>query len=282
MEIIGEKITVTTTKIAKAMKAREIELILELAKNQADAGIKYLDVSIGPATKDGPELMEWLVTNIQEKVDIPISLDSTNTAAIEAGLKVHKGQALINSASGQEGRKEPLFELAAKYNAQIVGLTMTDQGIPRDANERTVVAFDLITVAQCFGVKPEDIYFDPLILLISVQQDQARKAIDALAMFQELSDPPTKTTIGLTNIYNGTPEKVHKWVGGTFLGLMLKAGLTTPIADPKDKELLGVKDKTIQLIDDPSLKGSDQDFINIQKTMDIIDEKDLFAASYID
>ena len=281
MEIIGEKITVTTQRIAKAMKNREIEPIMELAKKQTEGGIVFLDVSIGPATKGGPELMEWLVTSIQNEVDIPISLDSTNKDAIEAGLKVHKGQALINSASGQEGRKETMFELAAKYKAKIVGLTMTDEGIPRDAYERCVVAFELITVAQSFGIQPRDLYLDPLILPISVQQDQARKSIDALGMFQELSNPPTKTTIGLSNIYNGCPEKIQPWIGGTFLALMLQDGLTTPIADPNEKDLLDVKDKALKYLEDPSSIDA-EDASKIKKTLNIIDQKDLFAASYLD
>lgn len=280
MEIIGEKITVTTPWIAKDMKNRDITRLLKLAKEQVDGGIVFLDVSIGPATKDGPELMEWLVTSIQSEIDIPLSLDSTNLSAIEAGLKVHKGQALLNSASGQEGRKEPAFELAAKYDAKIVGLTMTDEGLPRDADERCVVAFDLITVAQSFDIKPEDLYLDPLITPISVQQDQAKKAIDALGMFQELSNPPTKTTIGLSNVYNGCPEKVQPWMGGTFLALMLNAGLTTPIADPNDKKLFDVTDKALKYLEGSSIEPEDAD--KIEKTLNIINQKDLFAASYLD
>lgn len=282
MEIIGERITVTNNKVAKAFKAREIDFILQLAREQYEQGIEFLDVSIGPATKDGPELMEWLVTSIQNEIDVPISLDSTNIKAIEAGLKVHQGTALVNSASGQEGRKEPVFELAAKYNAKVVGLTMTDEGIPRDENERCVVAFDLITVAQSFGISPEDIYLDPLALPVSVQQDQAMKIVNSIAMFKELSDPSTKSTIGLSNFFNGMPAKIQPWIGGTMLALLEQNGLTTPIADPAFTKLFDVKDKALELLADESKADSSEDFKNIMKTLRIIRSEDLFSSSYLD
>jgi 5-methyltetrahydrofolate corrinoid/iron sulfur protein methyltransferase len=282
MQIIGERITVTNNKVAKAFKAREIDFILKLAREQFEQGIEFLDVSIGPATKGGPELMEWLVTNIQNEIDVPISLDSTNINAIEAGLKVHKGTALVNSASGQEGRKEPVFELAAKYNAKVVGLTMTDEGIPRDENERCVVAFDLITVAQSFGISPDDIYLDPLALPVSVQQDQAMKIINSIAMFKELSDPPTKSTIGLSNFFNGMPHKIQPWIGGTCLALLEQNGMTTPIADPGYSKLFEIKDKALELLSDESKADSSEEFKNIMKTLRIIRCEDLFSSSYLD
>ncbi|RJQ32553.1 MAG: dihydropteroate synthase DHPS [Actinobacteria bacterium] len=282
MEIIGEKISVTSSRVAKAMKNREIGLLLELAKKQVEAGITFLDLNIGPATKDGPELMEWLVTEIQKEVDVPISLDCTNLAAIEAGLKVHKGQAIINSASGQTGRKEPMFELAGKYNAKLIGLCMTDEGIPRDENERCVVAFDLITLANQYGIANEDLYLDPLILPIGIQQDQAIKSVNSIAMFKELADPPTKSTVGLSNVYNGCEPAIHAWVGGTFLAMLLEAGLTTPIADPNFTELLEVAEKAKQLLADPALEDSDEDFKKIAKTIKVIRGEVLFSNGYLD
>ncbi len=281
MEIIAERITVTTKRIAEAMKARDIAPIMELAKVQNEAGCDFIDVSIGPATKDGSELMPWIIESIQKEVDKPICIDTTNIAAMEAGLKAHKGSGrpIINSASGQTGRKEEMFEMAAKYNSQVIALCMTDDGIPRDANERTAVAFDLLTTAQGLGIDPQDIYLDPLILPVSVQQEQAMESVESIRMFKELSDPPTKSTVGLSNIYNGCPEEIKPWVGGTYLALLEEAGLTTPITDPGDKELFDVFEKAKKVIAGEDLGNGDGE--NISKTLKILKSEDLFSASYL-
>ena len=280
MEIIAERITVTNKKVADAMKARDIAPIIELAKVQNEAGCTFIDVSIGPATKDGTELMPWLIESIQKEVDTPLCLDTTNVAAMEAGLKAHKsGRPLINSASGQTGRKEEMFEIAVKYNAQIIALCMTDDGIPRDSNERCAVAFDLVTSAQGIGVAPQDIYLDPLILPVSVQQEQAMESVESIRMFKELSDPPTKTTVGLSNIYNSCPSEVKPWIGGTYLALLKEAGLTTPITDPGDKELFDVYEKAKKVLAGEDLGNGEGD--KISKTLKILKSEDLFSASYL-
>lgn len=279
MEIIAERITVTTKRIAEAIKNREIAPILELAKTQFDQGCTYIDVSIGPATKDGSELMPWLVENIQKEVDCALCLDTSNIAAMEAGLKVHKGRAVINSASGQTGRKEQMFDLAAKYNAKIIALCMTDDGIPRDANERCMVAFDLISAAQGMGIETSDIYLDPLILPVSVQQEQAMQTVESIRMFKELANPPAKSTVGLSNIYNGCPPETKPWIGGTFLALLMDAGLTMPIADPGDKELFEVYEKAKKVISGQSLDDADGE--KISKTLKILKAEDLFSVSFL-
>ncbi len=279
LEIIAERITVTTKRIADAMKEREIAPILELAKIQDEAGCTFIDVSIGPATKDGTELMPWLVEEIQKEVSTPLCLDTTNVAAMEAGLKVYQGRALINSASGQTGRKEEMFELAAKYNAQIIALCMTDEGISRDANERCMIAFDLLSTAQSMGVAPQDIYLDPLILPVSVQQAQAMESVEAIRMFKELSDPPAKSTVGLSNIYNGCPAEIKPWMGGTYLALLEEAGLTTPITDPGDTKLFEVYENAKKILAGETLDNGDGE--NISKTLKILKAEDLFSASYL-
>ncbi len=279
MEVIAERITVTTKRIAQAMKEREIAPILELAKVQDEAGCDYIDVSIGPATKDGDELMSWLVENIQKEVKTPLCLDTSNISAMKAGLKVHQGTPIINSASGQAGRKEEMFELAAKNNAKIIALCMTDDGIPRDADERCMIAFDLISTAQTLGVQAQDIFLDPLILPVSVQQEQAMKSVESIRMFKELTDPPAKSVVGLSNIYNSCPEEVKPWMGGTYLALLEEAGLTAAIADPGDKQLFDIYEKAKKTISGQSLENGDAE--KISKTLKVLKAEDLFSASYL-
>ncbi|MBI4744831.1 MAG: dihydropteroate synthase [Actinobacteria bacterium] len=239
MLIIGEKINVMSKTIGPAMKERNAKPIQELAIVQVEGGAGMLDVNIGPASKGGAEMMEWLVKTIQEVVDVPLSLDTTNSEAMEAGLKVHKGQALINSASGDQERLHSMMPLAAKYNSKIIGLTLTEKGIPRDASERCIIAADIIAAAAEYGVSTGDIYLDPLILPIGVAQNQAMEVIEALKMFKELADPAPKTVVGLSNISNGSPKEIQSVINATYLITLAWNGLDAAIADSLDKELMG-------------------------------------------
>ncbi len=252
MIIVGEKINIITKKIAKAMKERDAEPILDFAKRQVEGGADFLDINIGPSKKDGPELMEWLVTTIQKEVDIPLSLDTINAEAMEAGLKVHKGKAIINSASGAKERLENMMSLAARYNSFVIGLTMMETGIPRDANERMAIAVDIIQGAAEQGVPMEDILLDPLVLPISVAQEQASEVFESIKMFQQLNEPPMKTIIGLSNISNGVPEETKPLLDRTLLSVCYGYGLTAAIADPFDKELMDTV-KTIKIFNNETL-----------------------------
>lgn len=246
MLVIGEKINVMSKTIGLAMKSREAKPIQELALAQVGAGANMLDVNIGPATKGGPEMMDWLVKMIQEVVDVPLSLDTTNAAAMEAGLKVHKGQALINSASGEKERLTSMLSLAAKYDAKVIGLTLTKAGIPRDVNERMAIAVDIIGACAEHGVPLENLYLDPLILPIGVAQQQAMEVIEAIKMFKQLNEPSIKAVVGLSNIYNGVPEEIHGVLIRTYLTMLMTAGLDAAIMDALDKDLMDTL-KTIQI-----------------------------------
>lgn len=246
MLVIGEKINVMSKTIGPAMKSREAKPIQELALAQVGAGANMLDVNIGPATKGGPEMMDWLVKTIQEVVDVPLSLDTTNVAAMEAGLKVHKGQALINSASGEKERLTSMLSLAAKYDVKVIGLTLTKAGIPRDANERMAIAVDIIGACAEHGVPLENLYLDPLILPIGVAQQQAMEVVEAIKMFRQLNEPPIKTVVGLSNIYNGVPQEIHGVLIRTYLTMLVTAGLDAAIMDALDKDLMDTL-KTIQI-----------------------------------
>lgn len=246
MLAIAEKINVIKKDIGAAMKAMDKKPIQDLAEAEVKAGANILDVNIGPATKGGPELMDWLVKTIQEVVDVGLSLDTTNAEAMEAGLKAHKGQAMINSASGEPARLEKTMSLAEQYNAKIIGLTMREKGIPRDANERVEIAMEILAAASAHNVSPENLYLDPLVLPVAVAQEHAKEAIEALKMFKQLSDPPVKTVVGLSNISNGAPAEIKPLLDRVFLTVLMDAGLDAAIMDPLDKDLMGTL-KTIRV-----------------------------------
>ncbi|MCL5292357.1 MAG: dihydropteroate synthase [Actinobacteria bacterium] len=247
MLIIGEKINVMSKTIGPAMKAREAKPIQELAMAQVSAGANVLDVNLGPASKGGPEMMEWLVKTIQEVADVPLSLDTTNAEAIAAGLKAHKGQAIINSTDGRRERIEAILPLAKEHAAKVIGLTMAEAGIPRDANERVAIAVDIMTAFMEYDIPLDRLYLDPLILPIGVAQNQALEAIEAVRMFKQLNDPPLKTVVGLSNVYNGTPPPLHAAIGSTFLVMLMAAGLDAAIVDPQDRRMIEAI-KTAKLI----------------------------------
>lgn len=247
MLVIGEKLSVIAKRVREAMNNRDKGPIQEIALRQFKEGAGMIDANIGPCEDGGPQLMEWMVTTIQEVVHAPICLDTTNLSAIEAGLKVHNnewGRPLINSTSNDPERF-PILELAAKYNSQIIGLTVGKGGLPADAEERAGIASEIMARAMEYGVPLEDLFLDPLVLQIATTQEQAIKVIGAVKMFQELNDPPMKTVVGLSNISNGCPKHVRPILNNHLLALMMYEGLTAAIADSAE---VAVTVKTIDAI----------------------------------
>ncbi|MDP3297268.1 MAG: dihydropteroate synthase [Thermodesulfovibrionia bacterium] len=248
MLVIGEKISIIAKKVREAMMKRDPKPVQELAAAQWKAGAHFIDVNIGPAEEKGEDLMKWMAESIQEKVHLPLCLDTTNPSALEAGLKAHNnqwGRALINSTSN-EPERFIMLELAAKYNAQVIGLTLGKGGLPADAEERCAIAAEIMGRALEYGVPLEDIYLDPLILQVCTMQDHAMHALKAVKMFQELNDPPMKTVVGLSNISNGVPKEMRSLIDRNYLALLIYEGLTAAIMNPLDKDLMDTL-KTVEV-----------------------------------
>ncbi len=284
MLIIGEKLSIIAKRVREAMMKRDKGPIQEIAIRQWKEGAGMIDANIGPAEDGGEELMEWMVTTIQEVVPLPICLDTTNYKAIEAGLKVHNnqwGRPLINSTSNDPERF-PILELAAKYNSLIIGLTVGKGGLPADAEERAAIAAEIMARAMEYGVPLEDLYLDPLVLQIATSQDHAMKVIEAIKMFREMNDPPMKTVVGLSNISNGCPKHVRPILNKYYFIMLMNAGLDAAIADAHEMaEAMQEK----QLVDDILAGKTIQDAEKmkvIQKTLDVIMNKTLYAHSYLE
>jgi 5-methyltetrahydrofolate corrinoid/iron sulfur protein methyltransferase len=259
MLIIGECLSIISKKVREAILKRDKEPIQKIAIEQWKSGAHMIEANIGPAEDDGEKLMEWMVTTIQEAVPLPVSLDTTNPHAMEAGLKVHNnqwGKPLINSTSLDPDRFI-MFELSAKYNAPIIALTVGKGGLPRDAEERVEIAVKLMEKAVEYGIPFEDIYLDPLVLQISTSQQQAKEALRAIKLFQELNDPPMKTILGLSNISNGCPKHIRPILNRYFLALLMYEGLSAAIVNPSE-------------------------VIETIKTIDVIMGKTLYAHSYLE
>ena len=284
MLIIGEKLSIIAKRVREAMMKKDKAPIQEIAARQWKEGSGIIDANIGPAEDGGEDLMEWMVTTIQEVVPLPICLDTTNASAIEAGLKIHNnewGRALINSTSNDPERF-PILELGAKYNAQVIGLTVGKGGLPADAEERCGIAAEIMARAMEYGVPLEDLYLDPLVLQIATTQDQAVKVIDAVRMFQEMNDPPMKTVVGLSNISNGCPKHVRPVLNKYYFLMLLNAGLTAAIADAREMAEAMEERKLFEDVMAGTEIADAAKMDEIKKTIDVIMGNTLYAHSYLE
>jgi 5-methyltetrahydrofolate corrinoid/iron sulfur protein methyltransferase len=238
MKLIGENLNIMSHKYGAALKGRDPKPLQELAVQQAEAGMDWIDLNIGPAGKTGEELMSWLVPAIQEVVDVPLSLDTSNIKAIAAGLKAYKkGRPLINSIMVRPERMEALLPIAAEYDAEFVGLLWGPEGMPRDENERGALCAELVYKATGeFGINPERIYIDPIQTPVNVQQIQIISVLEFMKMFEDIA-PGCRSTIGLSNVSNGPPDHLRPILNQVMLIILKRHGLYSAIVDCFDTRL---------------------------------------------
>jgi len=239
MILIGENINIMSKTIGPALKERNPAPIQELAQAELKAGMDYLDLNIGPARKEGDALMQWAVDTVQKVARKPLSLDTTNLTAMEAGLKVAKNVPLMNSISLQPDRMEQGLTLAKKYNADLIGLLWGAEGMPRDANERAMHAVDFVYKANQLGIPNEKIWIDPIVSPISVEINQVKACIEFMMMLAEIA-PGCRSVVGLSNISNGTPNNLRPWLNRTYLMMLMRHGLHSAIVDAFDTDLIKI------------------------------------------
>ena len=304
MFIIGENIHIISPKVKRAFAERDTKTIQQMAIEQVEAGAEMLDLNIGPQKRAGVEIMEWLVDAIQDVVDVPLSLDTTNLAAIEAGLKRCKHQAIVNSASAEAERLEKVPALAAKYGAKLIALAMAKGGIPVTAEERVSIAMEyLIPRAQEVGIPMEDLYVDPLILTVAGLQEYCPHFVEAVRYLKQGFDPAPMTVGGLSNVSNQVSDENRSLINRTYLVMCMAAGLDAAIADPLDEKqnevirvieerdtgtpvgqlLVSLYDATAAMEElDPSLVDmEDPEQVAIWKTVRVLRNEIIFADSYL-
>ncbi len=290
---IAESINIMSKTIGPAMKEKNPKPIQQMAVAEAEAGADFLDVNIGPARKGGAEMMEWLVNTIHEVVDLPLSLDTTNIEAMEAGLKAHKkgGKPLANSVSCQADRIDAGLDLVKKYNALMVGLLWGTEGMPRDVNERAAHAVDLCFKANEKGIPNEDIFIDPIATPITGEINQVLACTEFMGMVQDLA-PGCKSTVGLSNVSNGTPDKLRPVLNRAYVLMLHKQGIYSAIVDAYDEEMMAVcKGEHPELfelvskllageqVDIGSLPKQQQDYM---KTINVLMGKSLYSDSWLE
>lgn len=235
MLVIGELINGMYKQVGRAIVDKDKKTIQKLAQEQVKAGANLLDVNVGPVSKNPIDDMKWLVDTIQEVTDIGFALDSSKPNVIKEAIKLTKTKAMINSTTADDEKLNALLPLAKEYKAYLIALTM-DKGIPRDRHIRSELAAKIVSCCMEIGFDIQDLYIDPIVLPVNVAQPQAPEVLESLREVKLLSDPPPKTSIGLSNVSQGT--KNRSLINRTFLVMAVAFGLDAAILDPLDKELM--------------------------------------------
>jgi len=306
MKLIGENIHIISKKTKTAIQERDQKYIQELAVRQKEAGVDWIDLNIGPARRGSEGVMTWLTTSILEVAQVDFSFDTSNILEIEAGLKSveHAENSIINSASGDPERLENMMRIASEYNANLIALTMSNEtGIPKDPDGRLEIASVIVDKAAEMGLDNTKILMDPLVLPVSVDQSQAQEALNSIRVFKESFDPAVLTTIGLSNVSNGSPKEIRGLINRVFAVMAMGCGLDSAIVDAFDSELIRVirvvesqssekagDELLIGLhnmmrefgeLEDISYNKENHEEIKIYKTAEIILNKNIYAHNYL-
>ena len=231
--MIGERINPTGRKLlAEEMARGDYSRVIADAVAQVEAGAQMLDVNAGIPLADEPAILAECVKLVQDMVPVPLSIDSSIVAALEAGLAVYKGKPLVNSVTGEEERLEAVLPLVKKYNAAVVAISNDETGISEDPDIRFAVAKKIVERAADFGIPREDVVVDPLVMPVGAINDAGRKLIYLLRRLRE--DLKVNTTCGASNFSFGLPNR--RGLNASFLPMMIGAGMTSAIMNPLHAE----------------------------------------------
>ena len=289
---IAESINIRGKRSGTAMKERNPAPVQEMAKEESAAGASYLDLNIGPARKDGIELMPWIVQTVEAASSVPLCLDTTNTDAMAAGFKVVKNReaAIMNSISAQPERMEKLIPVAAEAGCNVIALLWGPEGMPRDSNERCAMAVDLMMALAEAGIPNEKMLFDPIGTPITLGADQIASGLEFMSMLQDIA-PGAGSTVGLSNVSNGVAEHLRKYLDRTYLIMLMKHGITTAIVNSYDAELMAIcKGERQNLVDmvhgmmdgnDPDPSGLTGTALEHYKTYKVLSGQNVFSESWL-
>ena len=235
VRVIGERINPTGKKrFQQALLENDLDYILDVAAAQVDAGADILDVNVGYPGVDEVKMLPRVVKKLQSAIALPLQLDSSNPEALEAGLRVYNGKPAVNSVNGEGAVLERILPLVKKYGASVVGLTLDKGGIPQTAAGRVNIARRILEAAKAWGIPAEDVWIDCLTLTVSAQQEQAAETLKAVGAVRE--ELGLQAVLGVSNISFGLPCRAL--VTQNFLVQALGAGLTLPILNPNQKEMM--------------------------------------------
>jgi 5-methyltetrahydrofolate--homocysteine methyltransferase len=224
--IIGERINPTGRKaFAEELRAGDLSRVEEDALTQVAAGADMLDVNAGIPLVDEADLLMQMLRKVQDTVDAPICIDSSVIEALEAGLSVYEGRALVNSVTAEDDRLELVLPLVARYDAAVIGLTNDETGIPATAEDRLRYARKIVSAAQDYGIKPQDVVIDPLAMPVGADVEMAMATFTAMRMIRD--ELGVNMCCGASNVSFGLPDRPT--LNAAFLPIAMAAGLTSAI-----------------------------------------------------
>jgi len=234
LTIIGERINPTGRRnLAQALEQGDLRLVQSEAVRQVEAGAHVLDVNVGVSGIDEAKMLKAAIAAVVEVTDVPICIDSALPRALEAGLEVYQGKALVNSVNGETHKLDQVLPLVKEFGAAVIGLTRDDRGIPKKAQDRLEIARRIVERAERLGIPREDVIIDPLAMAVSADH---LSAVETLRAFQLIRDElGVNQTLGLSNISFGLPERAS--INAMFLAMAMLNGLTCPIVDPASWEM---------------------------------------------
>jgi len=294
MIIIGESIHVIARAVNEAIKARDLKTIQDLARAQGEAGADYIDLNVGFLRKDTEETMQWIVNTAQEATDLPLSLDTMNPVAMEAGLKICKKRPLINSASGKTDSKEQMLPLAKKYDCDVVISVINDRGMPAEGDSKLDSIMDTVAYANDLGIPNDRIWADPIVLPVSTAGEGQKNALATYEFIQMLPEalPDIKSVVGLSNISNGVPVELRPLLNRTYQMMLQRYGLHSSILDVLDEDMLtmvrGGMQNMVDLIyrtmdgEDIDLSPLSQEEINYVKTAKVLMGETLYSDAWLE
>ena len=233
--IIGERINPTGRKLlAEEMKAGNLERVVTDAVAQVEAGAQMLDVNAGVPLADEPGILAESIKLVQSVTEVPLCIDSSIIEALEAGLSVYQGKALLNSVTGEEERLEVILPLVKKYGAAVIGISNDDSGISQDINVRYEVAKKIVERASDHGIPKEDVVIDPLVMPIGAINQAGKQVMELVRRLRE--ELQVNTTCGASNLSFGLPNR--HGLNATFLPMAISSGMPCAITNPMDKEIM--------------------------------------------
>ena len=250
--VIGERINPTgRILLAAEMAAGDYSRVIADALAQVEAGATMLDVNAGIPMADEPAILAEAIKLVQDAVDVPLAIDSSIVAALESGLSVYKGKALVNSVTGEEERLETVLPLVKKYNAAVVAISNDETGISEDPNVRYDVAKKIVQRAADYGISREDVVVDPLIMPVGAINMAGRSALDLIIRLR--NELEVNTTCGASNISFGLPNR--HGMNASFLSMAAGAGMTSAIMNPLHaEEMTGIMGANVMNGNDPECR----------------------------
>jgi 5-methyltetrahydrofolate--homocysteine methyltransferase len=226
--LIGERINPTgKKKLAEALKAGNLEIVRKEALAQMQAGADILDVNVGAFGVDEVALLPRAVQAVMDTVDVPLCIDSNNPAALEAAIKIYKGKPLINSVTGEEHSLKKVLPLVKKYGAAVIGLVQDDEGIPKDAERRVLIAHKIVEKVEAAGIPREDLVIDCLAFAVGADTSSGLAVIEAVRRIK--AELGVNMTMGASNVSFGLPDR--ELLNNAFVVMAVAAGATCLITD---------------------------------------------------